>query len=355
MSTVSVIVPVYNVEKYLRRCVESILAQTFTDFELILVDDGSTDNCPEICDEYARKDNRVRVIHCVNGGVSAARNVALEIASGEFLTFCDSDDYLKPEWFDWLVSQMDQKNVDMVIGNFVSVDDNGQAEPNKCTYKTDLVTFASQSDRVNYIIQKLLRGYSAWAVWARLFRTDIIKENCIRFCTTCGNYAEDLEFVLDYMLYADSVYLGDYAGYCYYQRLGSMMSRSQNMIKLNEVNEVSYCFWNRFNQVISEDSCINEYPIIHFQILCSQYRRLLYHDGIGNLPEEIKKIEKQKWYKKETKRIFSCYKSLKKYFGKEITLRIFLLSHYCIHRSRRLFTIESAILYKWILKGNNDS
>ena len=90
----SIIVPVYNVEKYLARCIDSILAQTFTDFELILVDDGSTDNSGEICDEYAGKDPRIIVIHKENGGVSSARNHGLDIARGEYITFVDSDDQI---------------------------------------------------------------------------------------------------------------------------------------------------------------------------------------------------------------------------------------------------------------------
>lgn len=91
---VSVIVPVYNVEKYLRRCVDSILAQTYRNFELILVDDGSSDNCPAICDEYARKDSRIVVIHKANGGLSSARNAGIEYSTGEWLMFVDSDDYI---------------------------------------------------------------------------------------------------------------------------------------------------------------------------------------------------------------------------------------------------------------------
>ena len=94
MPEISIIVPVYNTEKYLHRCIDSILAQTFTDFELILVDDGSSDNSPKICDEYAEKDKRVRVIHQENGGVSRARNIGIDNSCGTYLMFCDSDDYV---------------------------------------------------------------------------------------------------------------------------------------------------------------------------------------------------------------------------------------------------------------------
>ena len=96
-SAISIIIPVYNAEKYLRRCIESVLSQSFTDFELILVDDGSRDFSPHICDDYAQKDSRVKVIHKANGGVIAARNDGLDIAKGEYVTFIDSDDWVERE------------------------------------------------------------------------------------------------------------------------------------------------------------------------------------------------------------------------------------------------------------------
>jgi glycosyltransferase involved in cell wall biosynthesis len=94
MSTISIIIPVYNVELYLNRCIESVLSQTFTDFELILVDDGSPDNSPKMCDEIAQKDSRVVVVHKKNGGLSSARNAGLDIAKGEYVFFIDSDDLI---------------------------------------------------------------------------------------------------------------------------------------------------------------------------------------------------------------------------------------------------------------------
>lgn len=98
MKSISIIVPVYNSERWLRRCVDSILNQTFTDFELLLIDDGSTDGSGAICDDYALEDTRIRVFHKVNGGVSSARNVGLANARGEWIAFCDADDYVYPDW-----------------------------------------------------------------------------------------------------------------------------------------------------------------------------------------------------------------------------------------------------------------
>lgn len=127
MPIISVIVPVYNVEKYLPRCIDSILAQTFTDFELILVDDGSPDNCGAICDEYAAKDKRVRVIHKSNGGVSSARNAGLDAASGEYVTFVDSDDYIAEDRLKQMHSSIFESKADIAVAGFRFVDEIGRA------------------------------------------------------------------------------------------------------------------------------------------------------------------------------------------------------------------------------------
>lgn len=112
---VSIIVPVYKVEKYLNRCVDSILAQTFTDFECILIDDGSPDNCPAICDEYAEKDPRVKVIHQKNAGVSAARNAGLDAAEGDWIGFVDSDDWIEKDMYQILYEDAVESKSDVVV------------------------------------------------------------------------------------------------------------------------------------------------------------------------------------------------------------------------------------------------
>lgn len=110
---ISIIVPVYKVEQYLDRCVESILKQTFTDFELILVDDGSPDNCPKMCDEWAKKDSRIKVIHKKNGGLSSARNAGLDVARGKYIGFVDSDDWIAPDMYMYLINLIKRYNADV--------------------------------------------------------------------------------------------------------------------------------------------------------------------------------------------------------------------------------------------------
>lgn len=118
METVSVIIPIYNVEKYLRDCVDSVLEQTYQDLQIILVDDGSTDSCGNICDVYSGKDFRIQVIHKENGGLSDARNAGLAVAKGEFVLYLDSDDYLVPSALETLLEMQGKTNADIVLGNF---------------------------------------------------------------------------------------------------------------------------------------------------------------------------------------------------------------------------------------------
>ena len=125
MPQISVIVPVYKVESYLPRCIDSILAQTFTDFELILVDDGSPDNCGVICDEYAARDNRIHVIHKENGGVSSARNAGIRLAGSDWITFVDSDDYLAENALDRAHYWSEHDSADILCLDVLPTDGDG--------------------------------------------------------------------------------------------------------------------------------------------------------------------------------------------------------------------------------------
>ena len=122
---ISIIVPVYNVEKYIRRCLDSIAAQTFTDWECICVDDGTPDASGKICDEYAQKDGRFVVIHKENGGVSSARNVGLDVAKGEYVTFCDSDDWVEKEMLEVFYNTALKNDAEVVISGFRTTDEHG--------------------------------------------------------------------------------------------------------------------------------------------------------------------------------------------------------------------------------------
>lgn len=186
---ISCIIPIYNSEKYLPYCIDSILAQTFTNFELILVDDGSSDGCPEICDEYAKKDDRVRVIHQSNAGVSAARNTGLDVARGEYLCFVDSDDYISQNLFSTYLFELKQKDLDLIICGFKNFYDNNKRKsfcelPNQEIY--DLKDFWKN-------FGNLLNNHILRSPCNKLYRSDIINNHGIRFDTST-QMAEDAIF-----------------------------------------------------------------------------------------------------------------------------------------------------------------
>lgn len=189
MCCISVIVPIYNSEKTLKRCIDSILSQTFSDFELLLIDDGSTDTSGKICDNYALKDRRVQVFHKRNGGVGSARNFGLDKARGEWVAFCDSDDYVDDNWLSAFTRHC-KDNVEIIvqstgISNRVAC----------CFFEGTVSDFLETFYDVNVI------GY----VWNKLFLKNVIDQYALRFDESFA-FLEDEMFVYKYLQYIDNVY-----------------------------------------------------------------------------------------------------------------------------------------------------
>ncbi len=146
---ISVIVPIYKVENYLDKCIESIVAQTYKSLEIILVDDGSPDRCPEMCDEWAKRDSRIRVIHKKNGGLSDARNAGIDAASGDFISFIDSDDYIAPGTYERLTDAIESAGADMCIFGFQKVDENGSFIEEDSEIRDELLSRDEAFSRIN--------------------------------------------------------------------------------------------------------------------------------------------------------------------------------------------------------------
>ena len=204
MPMISVIVPVYKVEKYIHRCVDSILGQTYADFELILVDDGSPDNCGAICDEYAAKDSRVVGIHQENGGVSSARNTGLRVAAGKYVVFVDSDDYVAEDY----LSDMYTLRCDLVICGQVIRNVHGDVlwenkHPNRY--------FNSKCD-IDYVW--LYKELTLYSPYCKLFCNETIQNNNIRFPVGV-TWGEDGMFVADYLAHVSTLCVTCQVGYHY--------------------------------------------------------------------------------------------------------------------------------------------
>lgn len=213
---ISVIVPVYNVEQYLPRCIDSILAQTFTDFELLLIDDGSRDASGRICDEYAEHDARIRVFHQENKGVSVARNLGLDNARGEWIAFVDSDDCVSTEWLHHYAANLD---ADIVFQGAKVVEAEGIP-----TSEIKLHDNRAERERMSAEIAYLERKSSILnATWSKIFKRRIIDDNNIRFDPVC-KLSEDLIFTIQYLSHSNSIRTLSELGYNYL-RVNSYLTR----------------------------------------------------------------------------------------------------------------------------------
>ena len=189
---ISIIIPVYKVEKYLEKCIKSVLSQTYKNLQIILVDDGSPDNCGNICDDYARVDNRIEVIHKANGGLSDARNVGLKAARGEYIGFVDSDDYVESNYIEVLYYYYQKYNTVPICG-FVYHDEYNHEKPVKYSWSGDegLVSLGEAF--------RLKSELYLTALWNKLFDRRLIVEKNIRFDTNVS-VGEDLRFSVDYFI-----------------------------------------------------------------------------------------------------------------------------------------------------------
>ena len=216
--TISVIVPVYNVAQYLSQCVSSILSQDYGDLEVILIDDGSTDASGEICDQYAAKDSRVRVIHQKNGGAAAAKNAGLRIASGDYLAFADSDDYLEPGAYGFLMKTLLETNADAVQGSFREVYQN-RAEEQHIRGET--------LEGYDYLL-RFPKDFSCALLWNKLYRRAIF--DGVSFEE--GHKIDDEYFTYQGFLQPRKVVRADRIVYNYRKRASSVMSSPESAERL---------------------------------------------------------------------------------------------------------------------------
>lgn len=205
---ISIIIPVYNSDKTINRCVDSILSQTFNNWELLLIDDGSTDRSGELCDEYSAKDQRIKVFHKKNGGVSSARNLGLNNVKGEWITFCDSDDFVYPNWLKNYVDNISD-GIDLICQAFECdkplVHEFKDKRIFGITYKGCI------QDGILLLYKNDILGY----LWVKLFKRSIIESYKLRFDTRY-NYQEDQEFCFKYFCYIKTIVCIENVGYYYY-------------------------------------------------------------------------------------------------------------------------------------------
>lgn len=245
--TVSIIVPVYNAEKLLPRCVDSILNQEYADFELILVDDGSKDNSGKICDEYAAKDERVKVIHKENTGVSDSRNRGIAMACGKYLQFLDSDDWITPDATRLFVRAAEENHCDMVIADFYRVV--GERLAVKGDIEEDGVL--TQEEFAAHMMENPADFYYG-VLWNKLYRRELVEKYRLRMDTQIS-WCEDFMFNLEYILHAKVFYALHAPVYYYVKTKGSLVSQGTSISKTIKMKLTVFEYYNKFYKKVLDE------------------------------------------------------------------------------------------------------
>ena len=282
---VSVVVPVYNAEQFLPKCIDSVLGQSFADIELLLIDDGSTDGSSVICDAYAEKDSRVRVFHKENGGASSARNTGLKYAIGEFVVFIDSDDWVNDTYLEHLMSE----DSDLVIAGLERHSISG------------VVLFASKKRKISLVglhevWNKPEMNYLYCFPVAKRFKNEIIKEHHLSFNEKLF-FSEDLCFVLSYLKYADELSEVPYIDYQYnfqdMNRSSKFMMNAEQLIEHHDFHEL--CF------DALKEKCQGNFQYVrdnvYLRLIRSFFEYLHSCDNVYTYVKNARLFNKQKWSK----------------------------------------------------------
>ena len=279
---ISVIVPIYKVEKYLDKCIESIINQTYYNLEIILVDDGSPDKCGEICDKYALQDDRIVVIHKENGGLSDARNKGLKVSTGKFISFIDSDDFISVNYFEYLYSLLKKYNADISVVLPYKFSNYDEIKINNTGGK--VTVYNASEALITMLYQKKFDN----AAWGKLYKKDVVKN--IEF--PVGKLYEDIGTTYKYLLNSKKVVFGNERLYYYLQRNDSIMGKPfriqemdyiyQSKILLDDVSKIGN------KKLIEAAEC--RYVNANFSVLLKIKRNSLFIEQRKEIIKNIKKI-----------------------------------------------------------------
>lgn len=271
---VTIIIPIYNAEAALYRCIDSVLNQEYTDFELLLVDDGSTDSSGEICDEYEKKDSRVRVIHKNNTGVSDTRNIGLKQASGKYIQFLDSDDWITQDATGLMVRAAEESGCDMVITDFYRVI--GDRVSHKGDIEKDGIL--TLEEFAGYMMESPADFYYG-VLWNKLFKRELIEKYHLCMDKTIS-WCEDFMFNLEYLLHAETIYALRVPLYYYVKTKGSLVSQGLSISKTIKMKRMVFEYYHDFYKSVLTEEDYEKNKL-------SVYRFLVDAAGDGAVPFSI--------------------------------------------------------------------
>ncbi len=287
---ISIIIPVYKVEKYIRRCIDSVINQTYSNLEIILIDDGSPDKCPLICDEYAKKDARIRVIHKENGGISSARNVGINIAKGRYIGFVDSDDYINENMYQQLHKDITENKVDISICSFQKIT---ESEAKNVGRENNNIKIYNKKEALKALLTNELTSHP----WNKLYKKELFDN--IRYPE--GKVMEDL--ATTYLLFeaSNNICYRETEYYYYVQRDTSIL------------HSITPKFIEQLEEVIAFKSQYmnSKYPELtkYVEIELLNYIKIFYDDIMIANAKNLWNSKKYKDYGKKYKELYKKYKN----------------------------------------------
>ena len=311
---ISIVVPIYKVELYLEKCINSIINQTYTNLEIILVDDGSPDRCPQICDEFAKKDNRIKVIHKKNGGVSAARNTGIANSNGLYISFVDSDDYIEPKMYEYLFNLIEEYNADVSTCGYRKIGEDLDEE----VCSKNLFVLESKEALIKLSFGDIIQNY----VWNKLFKISLFVDNNIEFPE--GKIIEDLAIMYKLIEKANKVIIGNKTMYYYVQRNNGYMGANNAKTDITFIEHL----FERYNYLKSD-------PLLGYY-----YYKNIYYMILRLYLKENDELDQYLWDNKILEKLLNYgtkdgfYKKLS--FKDKIRVRL-------LKRNKKL--------YKWIMLG----
>ncbi len=289
---ISVIVPVYNSEKFLDKCILSIINQTLSDFELILIDDGSRDKSGEICDEWAKKDSRIRVLRQKNGSAAASRNKGLEIAKGDYIAFIDSDDYIDSDYLKAMYEKAEENEADIVLSGCIW-EQNGENEK-----RINPPLVLTKEEYIKAVVGEKIVYITAFGPCCKLYKRKLIKDNNLLFDTRF-KLSEDRIFNIKVMGEIKKAVSMEYLGYHYVDNPGSLTHNRKKRSTVKNIIEAENEVWTSFEKMVREAKLYKEYEEY---IKKSRTKALLGADAfIVNSENDKSGITKKEMYKESLK------------------------------------------------------
>lgn len=324
MAVVSIVVPVYNVDNYLYRCINSLIEQSFEEIEIILIDDGSNDISGQICDEYAQMDQRIIVQHTKNKGVSNARNIGLTLANGDYITFVDADDWLEVNFIENSINIIRKYNADILLGNHYLDFMNGKFE---CALNVQQEYIMNNIETVEKLF--IMRGTKEripWSVWGKLYRKEILDMFDVNY-----SMGEDAIWLWNVLKKAKTIIYNPFSGYHYFQRNTSVMHRQTVKHILDDKRMYQYFYQDRY--WLHNDKIASYFEDRYFAAKVTTVIRLFLNGGGGCI---FKTNLKDFW-----DNIFRCFASEWKLHSLKGMLKI-IVALGCVVLPEKFYTVMSS-------------